>query len=326
MSFLFKRSKKAIYHIDSLDKNMKIAIKTIIDCSMSDVAKAYGLRYAIPKWGEPIFVPYGELDGEFNSTREAYSRIEEEINESSKEGISQFKSWYPNSQILNQYRISYYSFTDEHYGYIAGIGADPLITHRYFQLPELKGKNVFILSPALSAVTDFPFLDNIYQYKKEIIESYSWANSQFHSKYDKDNSYDEELGMYFMGILMDKIRKRVEKNARNQIENADVLVVPLFVGQNKYGHGESIKERWIDSEFYRKSMYHELEALPAIWNTESAGNLIMNSIGKFSTLVLLFDKGVPSMEKCKEECLSQYIGPMRVVEDKERYKIIELVK
>ncbi len=327
MSFLFKRSKKVIYHIDSLDKSMKIAIKTIIDCSMPDIAKGYGMKYATPKWDEPIFIPYGELDGEFDSVKDAFSRIEEAIKEASSQGIESFKSWYPSSIFVEHYRISYYSFTNENYGYIAGIGADPLVSHNYFELPAYHWEKVFVASPSLSLTRDYPFLDVIQQHKEEIIEAYSWANSEFHSKYDKDNVYDVDLGKQFMSLMFEKLRQRTERNARTQIESADVLMVPLFTGQNKYGNGSSVKESWINSNFYQKSMYHEFEALPVLWNRKNAEILIADNLGKFSQIVLLFDRGVPSMDKCKDECMSDSLKAMvKVVEDKERYKIIEPVK
>ncbi|BBG25468.1 hypothetical protein [Sulfuracidifex tepidarius] len=327
MSFLFKRSKKVIYHIDSLNKNMKTAIKTIIDCSMPDIAKGYGMRYAIPKWGEPIFVPYGELDGDFDNTKDAFSRIEEAISESASEALSYFKGWYPDSIFLNHYRVSYYSFTHESYGYVAGIGADPLISHKYFELPSLKDKKVFVASPALSMVTEYPFYDQIYEHKDEIVEAYSWANSEFHSKYDKDNVYDEDIGKHYMSLMFERIRDKNGRNVKNQVESADVLLVPLFTGQNKYGNGSSIKESWMNSDFYKKSMYHEFEALPVIWNTRNAEILVQDNIGKFSQIVLLFDKGVPSIDKCKEDCMSDSLKSLvKVVEDKERYKVIEPLK
>ncbi|EZQ02120.1 hypothetical protein CM19_11170 [Candidatus Acidianus copahuensis] len=124
---LFNKGEKKIYHVDHLPEEMKIAIKTIIDSTLPEVAKSYGLNYAYPRVGEPIFIPFGRLDGKFKDTQKAYSKILEEVEKAKEIGISKYQEWYAKAKFYDHYRITFYSTVDKNKGMMIGIGANPLL-------------------------------------------------------------------------------------------------------------------------------------------------------------------------------------------------------
>ncbi len=152
---LFKKQEK-IYHIDHLAEAMRRAIKTLIDSSIPDVAKAYGFKYLTPRIGEPFFVPYGELDGKFKNTHEAFETILSELRFRRQDAMERFREWYPQAKEIEHFRFTFYSITDPKEGMNVGIGANPLasLPEGDFKLGEIGDKivdkDVIILNSALS--------------------------------------------------------------------------------------------------------------------------------------------------------------------------------
>ncbi|MDT7861892.1 MAG: hypothetical protein RRA45_06730 [Saccharolobus sp.] len=306
MPSLFGKKVKVIHHIDHLHPVMKLAIKTLLDSYLPDIVRGYGFRYANSKWGEPIFIPYGYLDGEYKDTLEAFEKIIAEINERKNDEFSKFKEWYPNSQFFEIYRFIQYSIPGTEEGYTPGIAVNPLMSYNYFKegLEEVKNElqgEVIVANPALSSFTDFKFYDPIIIRKDEIIESYIWLNKYFHENYDKDKMYDEILGRRYMNIIFNFLEQFSKDKRVNQIKGGDILLIPMFIWpKNKVFGEDKIIDAWKNSILFKNAMYHEIEALPAILSNSYIDNLISEHFTKFSKIILISDKKLPQLGKCSE--------------------------
>ena len=100
-----QRKVEKVFHIDHLLEPMKVVLKTVMDYSLSDVADLYGLKYLNPRLGEPVFIPYGYLDGKFRDFREAYDHLLREIEARKEEGYRKYSEWYPNNRYLDFFRL-----------------------------------------------------------------------------------------------------------------------------------------------------------------------------------------------------------------------------
>uniref|UniRef100_UPI003593277F hypothetical protein n=1 Tax=Acidianus infernus TaxID=12915 RepID=UPI003593277F len=260
---LFKKEEKKIFHIDRLPEEMKVAIKTLIDSSIPDVAKAYGFDYLYPKLGEPIFIPYGRLDGKYKSTIDAFEKILEEV-EKLKDNLKEYSKWYDNVKLFDHYRFTFYSYVDPNEGMKVGIGADPLSSpNSLFDAQSLcsaldKEKSIIILNPALSGYIsstclssfNIKFVDTISKRKDEIIDAYTWLNKSFHENFDKDKVYDVELGREYMDRLFNVILSEV-RNYSIESKEGDIAILPLL-SYEEYGEKESIKNILQNDEKYKK--------------------------------------------------------------------------
>ncbi|MEM0164610.1 MAG: hypothetical protein QXS44_04055 [Saccharolobus sp.] len=307
MPSLFGRKVKVIHHIDQLHSTMKLAIKTLLDSYLPDIVKGYGFRYADPKWGEPIFIPYGYLDGDYKDTIEAFEKIMEEINDRKEEGISKFKQWYNDSKFFEIYRFVQYSVPGTEGGYTPGIAVDPLMPYTYFKegleevKNELQGK-IIVANPALSSFTEFNFYDPIIGRKEEIIDAYIWLNKLFHENYDKDKMYDEKLGRTYMNLIFNFLENYGKDRRVVEITEGDILLVPIFLWtKNKvFKDNTNIIEVWKNSYLFKNAMYHEIEALPVILSNKYIDEIINNSLSKFSKIILISDKKFPSLSRWEE--------------------------
>ncbi|ACP36838.1 conserved hypothetical protein [Sulfolobus islandicus Y.G.57.14] len=307
MPSLFGRKVKVIHHIDHLHPTMKLAIKTILDSYLPDIIRGYGFRYADPKWGEPIFIPYGYLDGEYKDTIEAFKKIMEEINERKEDGLAKFKEWYPEAKFFDIYRFIQYSIPGTEEGYTPGIAVDPLIPYNYFKdglnevKDEIKG-SVIVASPSLSSFTEFKFYDPIIGRRNEIVDAYIWLNELFHEQYDKDKMYDEKLGRYYMNVILDFLEEYGKNKRVNDIEGGDVLLVPIFVwGKDKvFDDNSNIVSAWKNSKLFTSSVFHEIEALPVILNKQYFDFILTRYSHMFNKIILLGNKKLPQIDKCSE--------------------------
>ncbi|ARM76083.1 hypothetical protein [Acidianus manzaensis] len=321
MSF-FKKEETKIFHIDHLPEEMKVAIKTIIDSSIPDVAHAYGFRYLYPKLGEPIFIPYGKLDGKFKNTHEAFEKILSEV-EKLRKNAETYKQWYPNIIMYDHYRFTFYSYVDPSEGMTVGISAEPLSSPgNSFDVNEIcqniKG-NAVILNSALAGyipVTclsnfDVKFIDNISKREDEIIEAYLWLNQRFHEKYDKDKTYDIELGRTYMQRLFNVIHSAIGKYSSNN--KAETAIIPIFV--EKYVDGKILDAIQNDESYKRlltSARYYDISLLPSLFADTT--KIIEDAKGKYSRIILVGDKKIPSSLDIQEG---------KKIIDKETIKVID---
>lgn len=324
---LFRRKETKIYHIDHLPIEMKVAIKTIIDSSIPDVAKAYGFRYLYPKIGEPIFVPYDKLDGKYKDTHDAFEKILEEVNKL-KKNLEVYKQWYGSNILLyDHYRFSFYSYVDPNEGMTVGIGAVPLASpDNLFDVSEvcqyLKG-SVRVLNSALAGYIDttclskynISFYDNVIERENEIIEAYLWLNVNFHEKYDKDKTYDKELGRTYMQRLFKVIHSIIDKYVNNNIE-AETAIIPILVQEYVEAGGKNIIDILQTDERYSRLLstarYFEVSLLPIIFS--DTPKIIEKAKEKYSRVILIGDKKIPDKLDIKEG---------KKIVDKETIKVID---
>ncbi len=323
---LFGKKVKVIHHIDHLHMNMKMAIKTILDSYLPDIIRGYGLKYADPKWGEPIFIPYGYLDGEYRDPMEAFSKILEELNERKNDGLPKFKEWYPNNQFYDVYRFVQYSVPGTEEGYTPGIAADPLMSYNYFKegleevKAELQGK-VIVANPLLSSITNFTFLDPIIPKRNEIIDAYVWFNKYFHEEYDKDKMYDEKLGRHYMNLIFDFLESFGKDRRASKIDDGDVLLIPSIIWpKNKvFDCNNSIQECWRNSYLFKSSMFHEIEALPVILNNVLTDNIVNNYANRFKKIIIIGNKKMPQLDRC-EDC-PKSLKSLKIVKENQYSKV-----
>ncbi|AWR97436.1 hypothetical protein DFR86_07650 [Acidianus sulfidivorans JP7] len=320
---LFKREETKIYHIDHLPEEMKIAIKTIIDSSIPDVALAYGFRYLYPKLGEPIFIPYGRLDGKYKNSHQAFEKILNEV-EKIKNNVETYKQWYGSDIVLyDHYRFTFYSYVDPNEGMTVGIAGEPLSAPGgYFDINEvcqnIKG-NAIILNSALAGYIsttclskfNVKFMDNISNRKDEIIEAYLWLNQKFHEKYDKDKTYDVELGRTYMQRLFHVIHDSVGKYEGKN--NAETAIIPIIV--EKYVEGK-ILNALEENETYKillnTARYYDISLLPILFS--DTPKIIDDAKGKYSRIILIGNKKIPSNLDIQEG---------KKVVDKDTIKVID---
>ncbi|BDC19444.1 hypothetical protein [Acidianus sp. HS-5] len=327
MSLFKKKEEKKIFHIDRLPEEMKVAIKTIIDSSIPDVAKAYGFDYIYPKIGEPIFVPYGRLDGKYNSSIEAFEKILQEV-EDLKDNLKEYYKWYSNVELFDHYRFTFYSYVNPNEGMEVGIGADPLSApNSLFDIQSLctildKEKNIVILNSALAGYIkstclssfNVKFIDTITKRKDEIIDSYTWLNKNFHENFDKDKVYDVELGKEYMNRLFTIILNEV-KNYSTESKDGDVAILPVL-SYEEFNEKEPIKNILQNDGNYKKFIEEgrldEISLIPILFS----GTLKeLNEIkDKYSKIIIVGDKKI----KMKIEENMRQINDKLVVIDNSR--------
>ncbi|WP_338604135.1 hypothetical protein V6M85_05760 [Sulfolobus tengchongensis] len=321
MPSLFGRKVKVIHHIDHLHPIMKLTIKTILDSYLPDIVKGYGFKYADPRWGEPIFIPYGYLDGEYKDTLQAFKKVMEEINDRKDDGLNKFKEWYPDVKFFDIYRFVQYSVPGTEEGYTPGIAVDPLMNYNYFKdgMEEVKNEimgDVVVATPSLSSFTEFKFYDPIINRRNEIIDAYIWLNRTFHENYDKDKMYDETLGRYYMNFIFNFLEEFGKGRRLSEITEGEVLLIPMFVwGKNKTfdNISNNIVDTWKNSKLFKDSMFHEIDALPVILNKQYLNSIIEKYSNKFNKVILISDKKLPQINKCTE-CPSS-LGNLKILKE-----------
>jgi hypothetical protein len=317
---LLKRGEKKIFHIDSLNQHMREVIKTVMDVNLNDVAKYYGLRYLSPKFGEPIFVPYGRLDGNFKKFEDAFEKIYNEIEKVKEDGLKKYLEWYPNSQFLNHYRIVFYSYTDPEDGVLYGIGAEPLAVTPNSSYPVdkvLDGDVVVgmqLLNVALTKGLKIKFFDIIANRREEIIEAYNWLYTEFHAKYDtKDKVFLTDIATYYMKRffeVVDELKKKVEV-----IENlkGKRVVIPMIESRAKRdGRVKEIMEIEF-ADYIDQGNYYKVEAIPSIYNKDFMGKLFKQVLNNFDEILLLFERKATVPDELKE---------LKVKEQGDRYILL----
>lgn len=301
---LFKKKESKIYHIDHLPSEMKIAIKTIIDSSIPDVAKAYGFRYLYPKIGEPLFVPYNRLDGKYKDTHEAFEKILSEV-EKLNNNLEKYKEWYGSNIIVyDHYRFTFYSYVDPNDGMTVGIGAAPLASpDNAFDVNEvcqyIQG-NVKILNSALAGYIpstclskyNITFYDNVISKENELIEAYLWLNTTFHERYDKDKTYDKELGKTYMQRLFNVIHSILDKYVRDN--KAETAIISILVEDYIEDKGNII-DILQNNDRYKKLLssarFFDVSLLPVIFS--DVPKIIDDAKGKYSRIILVSDRKIP---------------------------------
>ncbi|AWR94109.1 hypothetical protein [Acidianus brierleyi] len=336
---LFKKQEK-IYHIDHLSEAMRRAIKTLIDSSIPDVAKAYGFKYLTPIIGEPFFVPYGELNGKFKNTHEAFEAILSELRIRRQEAMEKFREWYPQAKEIEHFRFTFYSYTDPKEGMDVGVGANPLasLPEGDFKLGEIKDriidKDVIILNSALSGniangnsplskARSVKYIDFVSNRQDEIVDAYMWLSQTFHERYDKEKDYDPELGKTYMKRLFEVIDQESGKYRTNKIEG-DIAILPLFVlPTNMRLLNGNIREVWNKSEEYstmiRQGRFYDVNVLPILFNYIKLKEIVQEAKNNVNTLIILSDKKMHPLDR--DDFLE--IGKKATI-DNEFVKVIEL--
>lgn len=335
---LFKK-KENIHHVNHLPEAMRKAIKTLIDSSIPDVAKAYGFYYLTPKIGEPFFVPFSELDGKFKDTRQAYETILTELRLRREEAMKKFREWYPNAKEIEHFRFTFYSYVNPEEGMDFGIGANPLasLPEGEFKVGEVadwvKDRDVILLTPALAGylangnsalnkAKSVKFIDPVVERKEEIVEAYMWASQTFHAKYDKENDYDPALGKYYMERLFEIIDQEVGKYRTNKVDG-EVGVVQVFMTPKSVNVGGKILDAWNSNPEYVQAIkdgrFYDLSVIPIVLNLEKVRELVEEAKKVVNVLVVLSDKKMHPIAN------DNFLGIQgKVAVDKEFVKVIEL--
>jgi len=309
---LFGKSKEKIYYIDHLPEKMKLALKTVMDVNLPDVAKYYGLKYLTPRFGEPIFIPYGELNGKFDSYEDAFEKIFETIEQIKQEGYNQYKQWYPNAEFLDHYRIVFHSATTEE-GVIYGIGAQPLADLK----PELKleEKDVTVVGMAVR-INNAKYFDIIKDRRKEIIDAYNYIYSEFHAKYDKDKVYVEEVATYYMNKFFEVVDSYFKGLTFTNTLKGEVAVIPLFNSLAK--RDGKIVDLWKDyyKNYFDEGNYYKFEAIRAIYNEEFVNKILSQVRDNFEKVVLLGEDG-------KKPRVPEILRDLKVVKEESNYVVLQ---
>ena len=309
---LFGKSKEKIYHIDHLPEKMKLVLKTVMDANLPDIAEYYGLKYLTPRFGEPIFIPYGDLNGKFDSYEEAFKKIYETIEERKKEGYNLYMQWYPNVELLDHYRIVFHSATTEE-GVIYGIGAHPLGDLK--QEIKLEEKDITVVGMAIR-VENAKYFDFLKDRRKEIIDAYNYLYSEFHTKYDKDKVYVEEVATYYMNKFFEVVDSYFKNLTFTSNLKGEVAVVPLFSSQAK--KDGKIVDLW--KEYYKKyfdeGSYYKFEAIRAIYNEEFVNKILSQVRDNFKKIVLVGEDN-------KKPRVPEMLRDLKVVKEESNYIVLQ---
>lgn len=284
---ILKSGKEKIYHIDHLPDKMRVTLKTIMDVNLHDVAKYYGLKYLVPRFGEPIFIPYGELNGKFNDYESAFDKIYETIEKIKNEGYNEYRQWYPNAEFLDHYRIVFYSTTEYGEGVIYGIGAEPLGDLK--PTIDLKEDDAVIIGLGLR-LPNAKYYDVIKDRRDEIIEAYNKIYSEFHAKYDKDKVYVEEVATYYMKKFFEVVDNYFRSlNFTNNLKGK-VAIVPLISSPAK--KNGKILDVWKEEfkNYFEEGNYYKFEAIKAIYNAEFLNNIYERIKNNFEKIVIVDEK------------------------------------
>jgi hypothetical protein len=314
---LFKKQEK-IYHIDHLPEAMRRAIKTLIDSSIPDVAKTFGFKYLTPMIGEPFFVPYGDLNGKFKDTHEAFETILTELRVRRQDAMEKFREWYPKAKEIEHFRFTFYSFTNPKEGMDVGIGANPLasLPEGDFKLGEIENKiidkDVIVLNPALagyiansnsplSKAKSVKYIDFVSNRQDEIVDAYMWLSETFHERYDKEKDYDPELGKTYMRRLFEVISEETGKYKTDRIDG-DIAILPLFIlPQNMRLLNGNIRDIWDKSEEYstmiKQGRFYDINVLPILLNYIKLKELVQKAKNNVNTLIILSDKKMHPLER-----------------------------
>jgi len=310
---LFGKSKEKIYHIDHLPEKMRLVLKTVMDANLPDIAKFYGLKYLTPRYGEPIFIPYGDLNGKFDSYEKAFEKIYKEIEERKEEGYKQYKQWYPNVELLDHYRIVFHSTTTPEEGVIYGIGAHPLGDLK--QELQIEGNEITVVGMAVR-VKNAKYFDFLKERRKEIIDAYNFLYSEFHSKYDKDKVYVVEVATYYMNKFFEVVDSYFKGLTFTNRLKGEVAVVPLFSSQVK--KDGKIVDLW--KEYYKKyfeeGSYYKFEAIRAIYNEEFINKLLSQIKDNFEKVVLVG-------EDDKKPRVPDILKDLKVVKEGANYVVLQ---
>ncbi|AHC50863.1 hypothetical protein SUSAZ_01860 [Sulfolobus acidocaldarius SUSAZ] len=299
-----KEEEKKIYHIDSLNEHMRNVIKTVMDVNMNDLAYYYGLKYLSPVIGEPIFIPYGRLDGKFNDFEKAFEKLYQEIEKIKDKGLKQYLEWYPGSKFLDHYRIVFYSEVQE--GITYGIGAEPLafIPSNSFGLPNIEGEAVVIgmqlLNLAVLKKLNLKFYDLVKDKRDEVIEAYNWLYSEFHAKYDtKDRKFLTDIASYYMRRFFQQVYDVAKDYTTDKLEGK-IAIIPLV--ESKAKKDGKIIDVWREDlrDLLEQARYYLVEAIPAIYNQERMSKILKQVGSNFEEIILTSQKKPKIPEELKD--------------------------
>lgn len=329
---LGKAKKDKVIHVSEVPVEMRIAIKSVIDASTSDLPRMFGLRYSTPKPGDQVMIPFADLDGKFSDVEDAYTHLLKEIEENRDGIITSFREKVGSDrEYIDHFRISYYSYVDQNWGMVSGILADPTESLRdpynleseQLLAQEIKGKNVLVANTALGSYVgnrlsplwkfgakSVQTYDSISPIMEDILNTLSDTFSTFHREYDKEGTFSET-------VASDYMRRAIKKfmNFSNVIEglnglsNIDVILVPVIsIPKEKWLFGKNLKEAWSSNKMYSLLMETgkllELEAWPYVIGLER----LNESLAKLKTayqgrrFVLLSDKPIPPINTCSGKC------------------------
>jgi hypothetical protein len=345
MPFL-KRAPKKVYHIDHLPLNNRKVIKTLFESNVPDLMRLYGLDYVIPLWGEPIFIPYGYFTEEYKDSSKLLRYILELKDEVVREGLENYKQWYPNRLFIDFYRIVQYSYVNPYEGMELGLAFHPLSASPsgFFKLEEIKkfiiNKKVLIANQTLFGKTlsesilknakDIMINDIVRNKISEIIEFHLWLIKYIHENYDKEKLYDLGVAKEYMNIGVNQLLTLLENRnieVNNILSGYDIVLLPIFVINKEFQtNSNDIINAWVQEpslkEVLRQGRFHEINSLPIVMSYKVIEELILQIFSKYDTIILLFDKKVPKIEKCKYEC-PQIIKNYKIIEEGDQYKIIQ---
>ncbi|MEM0373530.1 MAG: hypothetical protein QXV69_06695 [Sulfolobaceae archaeon] len=346
MSFLFKKKIKKIYHIDHLPLLNRKVIKTLFDSNLPDLMKLYGLKFSVPLYGEPILIPYGAIAEEYKDSKELLNEILLLKDGIKQEGLKKYSEWYPESQFLDYYRIVQYSYADPQEGMIIGLGFHPLeiSPEGYFKLKGLsefiENKKVFIANQALFAQTlnrfsiftrakEIVVNDIVFDKINEIVEFHLWLLEYFHLNYDKDKLFDKDIAYEYMKIGLEKINQITKNTIKNKImSNYDTVILPIFVLARNF-HNTNItelKRAWQEDPnlnfILKQARFHEIDSIPVLMSYNVIERLVEDIKALYDEVIVVFDKNIPPISKCKSEC-PKFVLENKVIKEGENYKVIQ---
>lgn len=345
MPFLFRKKVKKIYHIDHLPLLNRKVIRTLFDSNLPDLMKLYGFKFAVPLYGEPIFVPYGIIADEYKDSREFLDEILKLKDEVKLEGIKKYSEWYPTSEFIDYYRIVQHSYMDPQEGMVLGLGFHPLeiSPEGFFKLKELEklieNKKVFIANQALFAQTINKFSvlnkakevvvnDIVHDKFREIVEFHLWLNEYFHNNYDKEKLYDREIAEAYMSLGLEKLTQIIKNTVKNKVLSGfDVVILPIFIFPwNMQAEISDLKRAWLEdpklSQILKQARFHEIDSVPVLMSYNVLEKLVEDIKSSYDEVVVVFDKNV---QKCKNEC-PKFIVENKVMQEGSNYKVIRFTR
>jgi hypothetical protein len=319
-----QRKVEKVFHIDHFPEPMKVVLKTVMDYSLSDVADLYGLKYLNPRLGEPIFIPYGYLDGKFGDFREAYDHLLREIEARKEEGYRKYSEWYPNHRYLDFFRLVFYSYTDRQEGVIYGIGAEPLALppEPKVSLDPNLTRNSVALSPVFlpnALRGEVELKDSLKPLWEEIKRAYLFLYRDFHLKFDKDKAHADEVALFYMGKFFEVI-ERLEKEAKvNENATADraIIYVPKVKRiVNAPSLEEAVKQAF--SEDLKVGRHYDVSLRDLIVSPKFTEVQVYNAISFAKEIITIFEEDVKVTE-CKY--CPDILKGLRLIQDGGRVKV-----
>jgi hypothetical protein len=354
MSLFFRRGEEKIFHVNSLPEEMRAVLRSVMDGTLSDVAAGYGLSYLSPRVGEPIFIHFGRLNGNFKNAERAYHLLLQRIDEAAQSGLNVYAQWYPDDLLLRHYWITYYSFVDPEEGILPGIAAHPLaatagdrfgLKDLYTELqPLIKGKRVLLALPTLTGQvynrkskfwamepSSVQVHDPIWERMDEVVQAFADEYEVFHGKVDNDKLFDSESSVRHMTTMLNTVNqvRSMVRVTDSMTDQADVILVPYFVIPHPFrvGSGVKVKQAWESAEGFTRlrndGRFYELNSMYVLLNYEFINSLLQRiaSIYPGVKIVLLTDKKAPPVDKCASGECPKILSEVRFEKDGDRLKI-----